>query len=146
MSHGGLYPEPGRGGAGRGGAEPAASPGLRPAPGSTALPAGEQPPRLRRAKVRCLRPWRENNAWDEEGRRGTASKCRERWRESREMRLLPAGSESERGASGSSVRRALRWEPAGVRGPEVIERLGCGKRPQSCETAIGISVKERRKA
>lgn len=51
---GGLYPEPGWGGAGRSRAEPVASPGSRPTLGSTALPAGEERTRLRRAKVRWL--------------------------------------------------------------------------------------------
>lgn len=101
---------PSLGGAGRGGA--CGSARLAPTLGSTALPAGEQRARLPRAKVRCLGPRHESVEWSENGLKGTARKCRERWRESREMWLLLAGREPQRRACGSDGRPALCSEPA----------------------------------
>lgn len=92
---------------GRSRAEPAAPPGSRPTLGSTALPAGEQRVTTQRRKLRCLGPRREGEGWGNEGRMGTSAKCRERWRESREMCSLPWDREPERGADACCLWRVL---------------------------------------
>lgn len=122
----------------RGGAE-------RPTLGSTTLPAGEERARRPRAKVRCLGPRRKSVAWSKNSLKGTARKCRERWRDSREMWLLLAGREPQRWACGSCVRPALCSELASDLRPEGFGRQGCGRRRQHCK-AFRISVKRSGKA
>lgn len=97
---GGLYPAPRWGGAKQGGARGPL--GRCPTLGSTALPAGGRAAgQMRSAKRRWLCRLRGNDRTHQEGRRGPGRKCRERWRESREMCLHPAGMEPEGWACGS---------------------------------------------
>lgn len=86
----------------------------------------------------------QNVVWDENGLKGTARNCRERWRESREMWLLLAGRKRQRWACGSRVPPALCCELASGLRPEVFGRQGCGRR-QHCK-AFRISVKGSGKA